>query len=218
MPDHMPIARARSRGSGKVLVRIDSVLGSMKAPPTPCTVRAAIRNDVEGARAHSTEPPVNRARPPMNALRRPNRSPSVPPVSSRLASASTKASTIHCRPVRLAPSPAGGGFWMVGSARFTTVLSSITMNRAKHMHARVRRCFLRSASVMDPLLLVPPYVCGAGFDAGGAGFGAGGAGSLFSPLTNAQSRRRCCLRRRAAVAGRWRCSSVARPWASAQAP
>ena len=96
MPAHMPIARARSRGSRKVFVMIDSVLGSMRAPPIPCTTREPMRNVVAGARAHRTEPPVNSARPAMNILRRPKRSPSVPPVSRRLAKASTKASTIHC--------------------------------------------------------------------------------------------------------------------------
>ncbi len=147
MPAHMPIARARSRGSRKVLVMIDSVLGSISAPPMPWTTRAPIRNEVDGARAHRTEPPVNSARPPMNALRRPNRSPSVPPVSSRLASASTKASTIHCTSEKVAPSLT----WMVFSARFTTVLSSITMNSAKHMHARVRRFLRRSVFGMVSL-------------------------------------------------------------------
>ena len=88
---------------------------------------------VEGARAQITEPPVNRATPVMNARRRPNMSPSVPPVSNRLASARTKASTIHCNSVMLALRSR----WIVGSARFTTVLSSITMNSAKHIVASV---------------------------------------------------------------------------------
>ena len=42
MPAHMPIACARSLGSGKVLVRIESVLGIMIAPPTPCRARPAM--------------------------------------------------------------------------------------------------------------------------------------------------------------------------------
>ena len=39
---------------------------------------------------------------------------------------------------------------MVLSARFTTVLSSITMNSAKHMQARVRRLRLRSVFAPAP--------------------------------------------------------------------
>ena len=81
---------------------------------------------------------MNTATPVMNALRRPNMSPSVPPVSSRLASASTNASTIHWSSLMLALSSR----WIVGSARFTTVLSSITMNRAKHIVPRVTRLIL----------------------------------------------------------------------------
>ena len=71
------------------MVRTERVLGIMTAAPTPCTARAAIRMPILGARAQASELSVNRARPPMKALRRPNRSPSVPPVRSRLASSST---------------------------------------------------------------------------------------------------------------------------------
>ena len=140
IPAHMPMACARSLGSGKVLVRIESVLGSMMAPPTPWKTRPAMSRCVDGASAQKSEPPVNRARPPMNALRRPNMSPRVPPLSSRLARASTKASTIHCSSEMLAPSLR----WMVGRARFTTVLSSITMNKAKHIVPSVTSLVLRS--------------------------------------------------------------------------
>ena len=144
-PAQMPMARARSRASGKVLVRIDRVLGIIIAPPTPWNRRAAISTDVDGARAQAMDPAVKRATPMTNALRRPYMSPRVPPVSSRLASASTKASTIHWSSLMLAPSSR----WIVGSARFTTVLSSITMNRAKHMVPRVMR-LIRFRSVMVP--------------------------------------------------------------------
>ena len=88
-PAHMPIAWARSLGSGKVLVRIDRVLGIITAAPMPCRHRAAISQSIDGDSAHAIDPRANRPRPPMNALRRPNMSPSVPPVSSRLAMKST---------------------------------------------------------------------------------------------------------------------------------
>jgi hypothetical protein len=42
MADQAPLAPARSR-AGKTAVRIDSVAGITKAPPTPISARAAIR-------------------------------------------------------------------------------------------------------------------------------------------------------------------------------
>jgi hypothetical protein len=50
--------------------------GSTTAPPSPCTVRAAINSDRFGARAQATEATVNRASPMVKTFRRPSRSPS----------------------------------------------------------------------------------------------------------------------------------------------
>ncbi len=50
--------------------------GSTIAPPSPCTVRAAINSDRFGATAQATEATVKRASPMVKTLRRPNRSPS----------------------------------------------------------------------------------------------------------------------------------------------
>src|SRR4051812_1233147 len=63
--------------------------------------------------------------------RRPKMSPSRPPVTSSTAKDSVYALTVHSRLERLAPR----SFWIDGSATFTTVLSSMIMNRAKHMAA-----------------------------------------------------------------------------------
>ena len=41
-PPHTPMARARSRGSVKVLVMIDIATGLSIEPPTACTMRNAI--------------------------------------------------------------------------------------------------------------------------------------------------------------------------------
>ena len=84
-PAQSPMACARSRGSGNVCVMIESVLGIRAAAPTPCSAREAIRNPMEPDRPQSSEPSEKMIRPAMKSRLRPNRSPSVPPVSSRLA-------------------------------------------------------------------------------------------------------------------------------------
>ncbi len=53
---------------------------------------------------------------------------------------------IHCRP----DTPEPKSRWMVGSATFTTVLSSMAMNSAKHMVKRVVSLTLRSTANIDP--------------------------------------------------------------------
>jgi hypothetical protein len=50
--------------------------GRTSAPPSPCTVRATINRDKDGASAHATEATVNRVSPMVKTFRRPNRSPS----------------------------------------------------------------------------------------------------------------------------------------------
>src|SRR4051812_32491432 len=74
--------------------------------------------------------------------RRPKMSPSRPPVTSSTAKLSVYALTVHSRLERLAPR----SFWIDGSATFTTVLSSMIMNRAKHMAASVHHLRLPSFS------------------------------------------------------------------------
>ena len=49
--------------------------GSTIAPPSPCTVRAAISQEAFGARAQAAEAKVNRRSPMLNIFRRPMRSP-----------------------------------------------------------------------------------------------------------------------------------------------
>ena len=88
-PAQMPMARARSAGVVNTLDRIDSVPGIKAAAPTPCTSRPPMSAHVAGARPHRIDPVVNTAMPPRSSRRRPKRSPRVPPVSMRLAMAST---------------------------------------------------------------------------------------------------------------------------------
>ena len=61
------------------------VSGVNSAPPAPCTARAATSTPIDGARAAAAEPAVKTATPIVNIRRRPNRSPSAPPVKSSTA-------------------------------------------------------------------------------------------------------------------------------------
>src|SRR4051794_28779309 len=67
-------------------------------------------------------------------------SPSRPPVTSSTANVSVYALTVHSRLERLAPRSR----WIDGSATFTTVLSSMIMNSAKHIAASVHHLRLSS--------------------------------------------------------------------------
>jgi hypothetical protein len=82
---HTPIARARSRGSGKMVLMSDSVAGMISAAPMPIIARHTVSWSESWARPDSSEPTPNTARPAMRAPRRPNRSPRAPIVRSRPA-------------------------------------------------------------------------------------------------------------------------------------
>ena len=84
MPPHAPSATAR-RSGGTALERIVRLSGVTKAPPTPWIARATIRTSLDGASAAAADPAVKMTRPRMNIRRRPKRSPSAAPVSSRTA-------------------------------------------------------------------------------------------------------------------------------------
>ncbi len=80
-----PIARARSRGSVKVLVMIDMATGFSIDPPTACTMRKITSVWRFGATEHSAEPAVKTARPVMKTRLRPIRSAVEPDSISREA-------------------------------------------------------------------------------------------------------------------------------------
>ena len=69
---------------------------------------------------------MNRATPERKTRFRPSMSPSVPAISTTLASVRAYASTTHWRSVN----EAWSSFWMSGSATFTTVMSSRSMKIA----------------------------------------------------------------------------------------
>ncbi len=77
-PPQTPIARARSRGSVKVLVMIDIATGLSIEPPTACTARNSTSHPRLGARLQSSEPSTKTTRPVWNTRRRPKRSASEP--------------------------------------------------------------------------------------------------------------------------------------------
>ena len=122
---HTPIARARSRGSMKVLVMIDMATGLSIEPPTACTIRKTISESRFGAREHSAEPMVKRTRPAMKTRLRPIRSAVEPASISREARTSVYASIVHCRPDVLA--------WrsrcIAGRATLRAVVSRLTISR-----------------------------------------------------------------------------------------
>ena len=81
----MPSARARSRGSVKVVVRMVSVAGASIAAPRPCTARAITSASAPGARPHTRLASVNSVSPQTNTRRRPYRSAARPPSSRKPA-------------------------------------------------------------------------------------------------------------------------------------
>jgi hypothetical protein len=85
-PPQMPMARARSRGSGKVFAMIDIATGLSMDPPTACNIRKTTSQPRLGATLHSSEPSVNRTNPAWKTRRRPTRSAVAPESISRLAS------------------------------------------------------------------------------------------------------------------------------------
>ena len=77
------IALDRLWPSGKLAVSSDSDEGATMAAPTPCRARAAISHEPVGATPTRNEAPTKIARPAMKIRRRPIRSPSRAPSSSR---------------------------------------------------------------------------------------------------------------------------------------
>ena len=84
MPPHSPMAAPRFSAGTAALMSV-SVSGVTIAAPAPCTARAATRAPALGASAAAAEAAVKTNRPTANMRRRPKRSPSAAPVSSRHA-------------------------------------------------------------------------------------------------------------------------------------
>jgi hypothetical protein len=78
-----------------VLVMIPRAAGFSMDAPAACSTRKATSHGRLGARLHSHEPSVNKAKPTWKMALRPNRSASAPPSRSRLASTTVYAATTH---------------------------------------------------------------------------------------------------------------------------
>jgi hypothetical protein len=103
-----------------------SETANMIAPPTPCTARIRFRKVGSPASPQSSEATVKMPRPAAKTRLRPSRSARTPAVSTSAASEIAYASTTHWRSVKLAPRSSR----IDGSAVFTTVMSSKSMNVA----------------------------------------------------------------------------------------
>ncbi len=84
----MPNALGRSGESAKVTVNRDSADGASRAPKMPWKARAVTSIAKDWARPPTKDAAEKPIRPAMNVHLRPNRSPSLPPSSSRLPNAS----------------------------------------------------------------------------------------------------------------------------------
>ncbi len=166
MPAHTPIATGRRLG-GNVATRIESDSGFMSAAPTPCVARNATSMPALLDSAQPADAAVKIARPATNSRRRPKRSPSLPPSRMSAANGTTYALTVQASVSGLTWSSR----WIDGSATFTIVLSSMIMNRPKHIAnsvTRSRRTSLHPRSVA-------PVVMPEGERGGSAGARASGS-------------------------------------------
>ena len=83
-PAQVPIARPRSCSANEAPM-MASEHGINSAAPIPCTARAATSCAALAAKPHHTEAAANIAMPITKVPRRPNRSPSAPPISTSAA-------------------------------------------------------------------------------------------------------------------------------------
>ena len=81
VPAHAPMARARSPGSRKTSLMIDSDAGMARAAPAPIRARHAISGWTDEENAAPTDPPANTASPNRKKRLRPNRSARLPPTN-----------------------------------------------------------------------------------------------------------------------------------------
>jgi len=83
-PDQAPMARARSSGVNDAS-RMARLPGVSSAAPTPCSTLVMMRTTALGASPHAAEARANQTMPVRYTFRRPNRSPSEPPIRRNAA-------------------------------------------------------------------------------------------------------------------------------------
>src|SRR3954451_7950741 len=123
---------------------------NMIAPPIPWTPRARLRESESSARPQASEARLKTARPTTKTFRRPSRSPRDPAVSRNAASVSEYASITHWMSAKSACSERP----MSGSATFTIVMSSSSMNTATHTTINVSH-FRSTCSMMPNRMSYP---------------------------------------------------------------
>ena len=153
-PPQTPIAMLRSRPCAKVTVRIASAAGDSNAPPSPWTARAAIRNSGEFAKPATSEVTPNKSRPATNTRRGPSRSAIRPPSSRKPPNSRVYALITHCRE----SAEKFRSAWMSGSATFTIVTSSTTMNCARANTASVAHGLRRMSTSQEMMSTLYVYV------------------------------------------------------------
>src|SRR5258705_2893180 len=121
---------------------IESAAGETSAPPSPCKPRATSSIPSDCETPQMSDAPENSAMPAMNSRRRPSASASRPPSSRKPPKISVYAFSTHDRLCSENPRLV----WIVGSATFTTVASSTTMNCATATSASTRFELTRGAS------------------------------------------------------------------------
>jgi hypothetical protein len=107
--------------------------------------RAAITSPTVCDAAVSKDAAPKPTKPNRKIRRRPNRSASPLPTSSRPASATRNASSTHCS----SPMPASRSFEISGSATLTIVMSIALMSIATQMTPRPHHRFSSTASCAD---------------------------------------------------------------------
>src|SRR3954447_9248645 len=132
-----PSARARSFPSANVVEMIESAAGEISAPPSPCSAGKPISIPELAARPYSSDAVVKMTSPMRKTRLRPRRSPARPPSKRKPPNTSVYALTIHWRLASESPR----SFWIDGSATFTIVASSTTMNCARQTRTRTTHGF-----------------------------------------------------------------------------
>ena len=94
----MPVASARSRGSGNVTAIIPRLAAIRAAPPMPCTTRASTKTTTSCATAATRAPAASTSAPATNVRRRPKSSATRPAVSRNAPSPMLIELRIHVRP------------------------------------------------------------------------------------------------------------------------
>ena len=143
-PTQMPIAVPRCRG-GNVAVMIESVAGFISAEPTPCTTRAPIselgaRRQAAGERGQREDRQPDDEDPPPTEQ--------VGELAAGQHQHAERERVAVDDPLELGEAESRGRAWIAGSATFTTVLSSMIMNRPNATAASVHHFLFSSAKIL----------------------------------------------------------------------